>query len=119
SPTPQNDGAAPDRPAASDSGAGFGPRPAAAPAGTSLAQPTVRATVPAGRSPVAVAATAGGTALVAVEDANRLLVVDGATDAVTAEVPLPATPQGVTASPDGTRAFVSMSDGTGGQIAVV
>ncbi|MBP2370178.1 hypothetical protein [Pseudonocardia parietis] len=120
SPTPQNDGAPANGPAAAgEAGPGFGARPAAAQAGASLPQPTVRATVPAGDSPVAVAASTGGAVLVAVRDANRLLVVDGATDAVTSEIPLPAAPQGVTTSPDGTRAFVSMSDGTGGQVAVV
>ncbi|OSY36150.1 MULTISPECIES: hypothetical protein [Pseudonocardia] len=115
------DGAGTDRPATDGApAAGLGPQPDAGPAAASLSSPTVRATVPVGAEPVAVAATADGrTALVAVADEPRLVVLDGATDAVTAEIPLPATPQGVTTSPDGTRAFVSLAGPDGGQLAVV
>lgn len=119
SPSTSTPGANATRPAVS-AGPGTGPRPEVAAAGTSLAQPTVRATVQVAGAPVAVAAAPdGATALVVVRDANRLAVVDTATDAVTGEIGLPAAPQGLVTSPDGTRAYVSTGGPGGGQIAVV
>ncbi|MEU6697267.1 hypothetical protein [Pseudonocardia sp. NPDC046786] len=121
SPGSDGDGTGADRAATEGTpAAGLGPRPDAGPAAASASRPTVRATVGVGAEPVAVAATADGrTALVAVADDPRLLVLDGATDTVTAEILLPATPQGVTTSPDGARAFVSLTGPEGGQLAVV
>ncbi|ANY08145.1 YncE family protein [Pseudonocardia sp. HH130630-07] len=119
SPTPQNGGAEPAPAAVGAAEPGLGPRAAALPVGASDPRPQVRGTIPAGAAPVAVAATPGGSALVAVQDANRLLVLDPAGDAVTGEIPLPAAPQTVTTSPDGARAFVGMAGPEGGQIAVV
>ncbi|MEV1291871.1 hypothetical protein [Pseudonocardia sp. NPDC049635] len=120
-PGPTGDGRGAQQPAADGTpAAGLGPRPDAGPAATSQSSPTVRATVPVGAEPVAVTANADGrTALVAVADDPRLLVLDGATDTVAAEIPLPAPPQGLTTSPDGTRAFVSLAGADGGQLAVV
>jgi YVTN family beta-propeller protein len=83
---------------------------APAPAAASVPVPDVGPPVPVGETPGFVAVSPDGRrALVANQAAGVVTVVDTATNAVTARVPVPTgPPQYLTFSPDGRRAYVSI-----------
>jgi YVTN family beta-propeller protein len=88
------------------------PGVAAAAPPASVARPVFVATVPVGSTPGFVAvAPDGRQAMVANQAAGTLTVLDTATNAVRATIPVPAgPPQYLTFSPDGRRVYVSIWD---------
>ena len=90
------------------------PAPPSAPAVVSVAQPTVAGTFGAGAGPRAGAVSPDGKyAYVASSAAKSISVVDLATNAVAAEIPIEAgAPFSVAFTPDGSRAYVAVQDQT-------
>jgi YVTN family beta-propeller protein len=84
----------------------------AAPAAGSVAEPRVVATVPVGETPgFVVVSPDGRRAMVANQAAGMITVLDTATNAVTATIPVPAgPPQYLAFSPTGERVYVSIWD---------
>jgi YVTN family beta-propeller protein len=90
------------------------PAPPSAPTVVSVAQPTVAGTFGTGAGPRAGAVTPDGKyAYVAGSVAKSISVVDLATNAVAAEIPIEAgAPFSIAFTPDGSRAYVAVQDQT-------
>jgi YVTN family beta-propeller protein len=105
-------------------GAATSPAPAPASAATpspAVPIPSIGATIDVGQTPGFVAAAPNGRQLyVANRDAGVVTVVDTAVDQVTGEISIDAgPPQFISFSPDASRAYVSVWDREGGEVAAV